>query len=86
MAPQTQKQWTVQGIAKDFSNLTLNKEAAIPELGDHDVLVKCENDLSLMERIASLTSQLALDFSSRGISELSRPRHRQGNCFHKGTI
>ncbi|KAH8088180.1 hypothetical protein HD553DRAFT_282035 [Filobasidium floriforme] len=40
MAPQTQKQWTVQGIAKDFSNLTLNKEAAIPELGDHDVLVK----------------------------------------------
>lgn len=62
MATQTQKQWTVQGIAKDFSNLTLSKEAAIPELGDHDVLVKCENDLSLMERIASLTSLLALAF------------------------
>jgi hypothetical protein len=42
MVPQTQKQWTVQGIAQDFSNLTLNKEAAIPEIGDHDVLVKCE--------------------------------------------
>jgi hypothetical protein len=28
MAPQTQKQWTVQGIAKDFSNLTLNKDVA----------------------------------------------------------
>jgi hypothetical protein len=62
MAPQTQKQWTVQGIAKDFSNLTLNKEAAIPELGDHDVLVKCENDLSLVQHVASLTLRVALAF------------------------
>jgi len=39
MAPTTGKAWTVQG--KDgFNSLKLNEKAAIPELGDHDVLVK----------------------------------------------
>ena len=36
-----QLQWTVAGKS-GFDDLKLNKEAPIPELGDKDVLVKCE--------------------------------------------
>lgn len=70
MAPQTQKQWTVQGIAKDFSNLTLNKEASIPELGDHDVLVKCKSGFPILPYAISLQWDSYLD--SPG-SELELP-------------
>ncbi|KAF2744186.1 alcohol dehydrogenase [Sporormia fimetaria CBS 119925] len=39
MAPQTMRQWTVEG--KDgFDSLKLNEKAKVPELGDKDVLVK----------------------------------------------
>ncbi|KAF1993137.1 hypothetical protein P154DRAFT_451005 [Amniculicola lignicola CBS 123094] len=39
MAPTTAKQWTVEG--KDgFESLKLNEKAAVPQLGDKDVLVK----------------------------------------------
>lgn len=41
MAPQTMKQWTVQG--KDgFDSLKLDENAKVPSLGDSDVLVKCK--------------------------------------------
>lgn len=40
MAPQSQQQWRVKGQAKDFSNLVYTKDAPIPAIGDHDVLVK----------------------------------------------
>jgi hypothetical protein len=43
MAPSTQKQWRVQGTGS-FDNLKFNKEAPVPEVGDKDVLVKCEFD------------------------------------------
>lgn len=41
MAPQTQKQWRVQGTGS-FENLTFNESAEVPKLGDKDVLVKCK--------------------------------------------
>ena len=37
----TQKQWTVAGKT-GFQDLKLQEDAPIPELGDKDVLVKCE--------------------------------------------
>lgn len=43
MAPSTQQQWRVQGKGNGtFDNLNFNKEAPVPEVGDKDVLVKCE--------------------------------------------
>ncbi|OAL54269.1 hypothetical protein IQ07DRAFT_500031 [Pyrenochaeta sp. DS3sAY3a] len=39
MAPSSTKQWTVEGTA-GFDALTFNENAAIPEVGDKDVLVK----------------------------------------------
>ncbi|KAK8219257.1 hypothetical protein M8818_000991 [Zalaria obscura] len=39
MAPQTQKQWTVQGTGS-FDALKLNESAKVAEVGDNDVLVK----------------------------------------------
>ncbi|PNS18900.1 Quinone oxidoreductase-like protein 2 [Sphaceloma murrayae] len=39
MAPTTQKQWTVQGKG-NFDNLKFNESAAVPKIGDNDVLVK----------------------------------------------
>ncbi|KAI7643611.1 hypothetical protein KC318_g21046, partial [Hortaea werneckii] len=36
---QTQKQWTVAGKT-GFDSLKLNESAAVPQLGDKDVLVK----------------------------------------------
>lgn len=41
MAPQTQKQWTVQGTGS-FDALKLNESAKVAEVGDNDVLVKCK--------------------------------------------
>lgn len=39
MAPTTTRQWTVDG--KDgFDSLKFHESVKIPELGDHDVLVK----------------------------------------------
>jgi hypothetical protein len=44
MAPSTQQQWRVQGKGNGtFDNLNFNKEAPVPEVGDKDVLVKCES-------------------------------------------
>lgn len=43
MAPTTQQQWRVKGKGNGtFDNLNFNKEAPVPEVGDKDVLVKCE--------------------------------------------
>ena len=39
MAP-TMKQWTVAGKS-GFDDLKFDEKAAVPELGDKDVLVKC---------------------------------------------
>ncbi|KAL1303532.1 hypothetical protein AAFC00_006906 [Neodothiora populina] len=39
MAPQTQKQWKVQGTGS-FDNLKFNESASVPRIGDNDVLVK----------------------------------------------
>lgn len=41
----TQKQWTVAG-KKGFDDLKLNESAAIPDVGDKDVLVKCKSTSS----------------------------------------
>jgi len=40
MAPSTQKQWTVQG-KEGFDSLKYASDAAIPKIGENDVLVKC---------------------------------------------
>lgn len=48
MAPQTQKQWTVQGTGS-FDNLKFNEKASVPEIGDRDVLVKCRHKLERLE-------------------------------------
>ncbi len=39
MAPQTTKQWFIEG-QNGFDSLKLNQNAELPELGDHDILVK----------------------------------------------
>ncbi|KAI9705444.1 MAG: hypothetical protein M1836_006199 [Candelina mexicana] len=39
MAPQTTKQWVVEG-RNGFDSLKLNQQAELPKLGDHDILVK----------------------------------------------
>lgn len=39
MAPQTCKQWTVEGTG-GFDNLKFHKDAPVPKVGDKDVLVK----------------------------------------------
>lgn len=39
MAPSTNKQWTFVGL-DGFDSLKYNENAAIPEVGDRDVLVK----------------------------------------------
>jgi len=41
MAPSTQKQWTVQGKT-GFDALKYATDAAVPSVGENDVLVKCE--------------------------------------------
>ncbi|KIY48798.1 NAD(P)-binding protein [Fistulina hepatica ATCC 64428] len=41
MAPSTQKQWTVRGTS-GFDDLKFDKNAPIPGIGDHDVLVRLE--------------------------------------------
>lgn len=43
---QTQKQWTVAGKT-GFDSLKLNESAAVPQLGDKDVLVKCTKQYPL---------------------------------------
>ena len=43
---QTQKQWTVAGKT-GFDSLKLNESAAVPQLGDKDVLVKCTKPHSI---------------------------------------
>lgn len=53
MAPQTQKQWTVQGTGS-FDNLKLNEKASVPKIGDNDVLVKCELYCSFCVTIEAL--------------------------------
>lgn len=40
--PSTMKQWTVVREGSGFDQLKFNEKAAVPELGDRDVLVKCE--------------------------------------------
>ena len=42
MPGSTQKQWTVQGT-KGFDDLKFDENAQIPQIGDRDVLVKCES-------------------------------------------
>jgi NADPH:quinone reductase-like Zn-dependent oxidoreductase len=37
--PSTQKQWTVEGY-DGFDNLKLNEQAPVPEVGEHEVLVR----------------------------------------------
>lgn len=39
MAPSTQKQWSVQDLKHDFDGLKYS-DAAVPKVGDNDVLVK----------------------------------------------
>ncbi|KAI9761067.1 MAG: hypothetical protein M1835_008227 [Candelina submexicana] len=39
MAPQTTKQWVVEG-RNGFDSLKLDQQAELPKLGDHDILVK----------------------------------------------
>lgn len=39
MAPQTTKQWTVEG-KEGFDSLKFNKSASLPEVGSEEVLVK----------------------------------------------
>ena len=41
MSQQTQKQWRV-AEKTGFDGLKLDEKAAIPELGDKDVLVRCQ--------------------------------------------
>jgi len=41
MAPTTMKQWTVAGKG-GFDDLKFDEKASVPQLGDKDVLVKCE--------------------------------------------
>lgn len=38
--PSTQKQWTVADTKSGFDGLKLNSEAAVPKIGEKDVLVK----------------------------------------------
>lgn len=38
--PSTQKQWTVADTKSGFDGLKLNTEAAVPKIGEKDVLVK----------------------------------------------
>ncbi|KAF4540696.1 alcohol dehydrogenase [Lasiodiplodia theobromae] len=38
--PQTQKEWRVLQGAKDFDTLKFNTQAAIPDLSEHDVLIR----------------------------------------------
>ena len=39
MAPKSQQQWTIEG-RDGFDSLQLTKDAPVPELSDHDVLVQ----------------------------------------------
>jgi hypothetical protein len=54
MAPSTTKQWTVQGKS-GFDALKFNESAAVPEIGDKDVLVKgmklCLLDIYSLQKI-----------------------------------
>lgn len=43
MAPSTMKQWTVEG-QDGFESLKFNEKAQVPEIGENDVLVKCNYD------------------------------------------
>ena len=39
--PSTQKQWTVADTKSGFDGLKLATDAAVPQIGEKDVLVKC---------------------------------------------
>lgn len=54
MAPSSNKQWTVEGTT-GFDSLTFNENAAIPEVGDKDVLVKSTSALVLCTFLHILT-------------------------------
>jgi hypothetical protein len=51
MAPSTTKQWTVQGKS-GFDALKFNESAAVPEIGDKDVLVKGTKLYTVQYRIS----------------------------------
>lgn len=38
--PRTQKQWVVQGTDKGFDGMVLQQSAAVPQVGENEVLVK----------------------------------------------
>jgi len=40
MAPSTQKAWSVTSKEKGFDGLVLKKDAPVPKIGEHEVLVK----------------------------------------------
>ena len=54
MAPATTKQWVVEG-KNGFDSLKLNEKAAVPEIGDKDVLVKSEYHMTELSYAAMLT-------------------------------
>lgn len=77
MAPQTQKQWTVQGTGS-FDNLKLNEQAKIPELGDSEVLVKCEFDMTLS---VSVFVSVSASASASSVEPMLSVVHSQGGIF-----
>lgn len=67
MAPTTQNQWTSTNTEGGFEKaLQLDTHAAVPEVGDNDVLVKCMP--ILFPSLSCFVSKLILQCSPRRLT------------------